>query len=264
MYARSRITCFIPLLVLLAPLAAQAGAEEYMSLSRHLVRVLAATADGRINTGSGVQVGAELVATSCHVAATGGSVLASRGSFGRDARAVTGDGTRDVCLLHISGELALPAPLAPLPKVGDAVHAVGFSGGKVLSMSDGTVTALREVEGGWVIQTDAAFRVGASGGGLFDAQGRLLGLLTFYSPVGEGQYFVVPAQWIAEAMADAVAPAAMGAVSDAPFWAALDPADLAGGSTLLAASRKPRGILPTPRARPTAARGGSGVQPADR
>jgi len=208
--------------------------------------VLAAGPDGRVNTGSGVQVGAGLVATSCHVAATGGSVLASRGSFGRDARAVTGDGTRDVCLLHIPGDLALPAPLAPLPQVGDAVHAIGFSGGKVLSMSDGTVTALREVEGGWVIQTDAAFRVGASGGGLFDAEGRLLGLLTFYSPVGDGQHFVVPAQWIAEAMADAAAPAAVAAVSGAPFWAALDPADLAAGGTLLAASRKPRGTPAAP------------------
>ena len=242
----SRFMRFIPLLVLLAPFAAQAGADEYMSLSRHLVRVLAAGADGRVNSGSGVQVAADLVATSCHVAANGGSVLASRGSFGRDALAVTGDGERDVCLLHLTGDLAVPAELAPLPRVGDAVNAIGFSGGKVLSMSDGTVTALREVEGGWIIQTDAAFRMGASGGGLFDAQGRLLGLLTFYSPSDEGQYFVVPAGWVAEAIATSGSAEAARTASRVPFWVALDAADLAVGGKLTAAARKPRSALGAP------------------
>jgi len=242
----SRFTRFIPFLMLLAPCAAQASAEDYLSLSRHLVRVLAANADGRINTGSGVQVAPDLVATSCHVAGNAGSVLASRGSFGRDAFAVTGDGERDVCLLHLAGDLALPTDMAPLPKIGDAVNAIGFSGGQVLSMSEGMVTALREVEGGWVIQTDAAFAMGASGGGLFDAQGRLLGLLTFYSPGGEGQYFVVPAQWIAEAIAAAGMPDATLSAGHVPFWTALSVEDFAAGGALMAATRKPRSLQPGP------------------
>jgi hypothetical protein len=133
-----------------------------------------------------------------------------------------------------------------LPKIGDAVNAIGFSGGQVLSMSEGMVTALREVEGGWVIQTDAAFAMGASGGGLFDAQGRLLGLLTFYSPGGEGQYFVVPAQWIAEAIAAAGMPDATQSAAHVPFWTALSVEDFAAGGALMAATRKPRSLQPGP------------------
>ena len=63
-------------------------------------------------------------------------------------------------------------------KVGDPVYAVGAPLGLELSLSEGIVAQLR---GGPppLIQTTAAISPGSSGGGLFDRDGRLVGLTTF-------------------------------------------------------------------------------------
>ncbi|MBU3694547.1 MAG: trypsin-like peptidase domain-containing protein [Rhodocyclaceae bacterium] len=232
---------WMTLLLLLCPLAAQADAETYVRLAGHMVKVMAAAADGRINTGSGVQLAPDLVATNCHVAGNGGHVIASRGSFGREALQVFGDGARDVCLLHLPGDLATPVEPAPLPEIDEPVYAMGFSGGQVLSLSEGRVVALRESESGLVIETDAAFHMGASGGGLFDARGRLLGLLTFYSPEPDAHYFAVPTRWVLEVAQTMAAGNASADTGQAPFWTALDATTLHQGGHLLPAGRKPRG-----------------------
>lgn len=238
MYASSRLVRLFCVVMLLLPASARADAETYMRLSTHIVKVLAAGTDGRMNTGTGVQVAPTVVATNCHVAGNARSVVASRGSMGREAQSVRGDGTRDVCLLHLGGEMAAPVDTAPLPQMDDPVYAMGFSGGQVLSVSEGVVLGLREVEGGYVIETDAAFQMGASGGGLFDAQGRLLGLLTFYSPDQRGGYFVVPARWIEEAMHMAESDPAV--TKAQPFWVGLNATQLKALGTPVAATRKPR------------------------
>jgi tetratricopeptide (TPR) repeat protein len=54
-----------------------------------------------------------------------------------------------------------------------------------------------------VIQSTTAFTSGASGGALFDHEGRLVGILTFRLPGPQGYYFSAPVDWIA-ARVDAV------------------------------------------------------------
>jgi serine protease Do len=56
-------------------------------------------------------------------------------------------------------------------KVGAKVYAIGAPKGLELTLSDGIVSSLREVEGGQYIQTTAAISPGSSGGGLFDENG---------------------------------------------------------------------------------------------
>ena len=46
------------LLMLLFATGAQASAERYIQLSMHMVKILAAAPDGRINSGTGVQLNA--------------------------------------------------------------------------------------------------------------------------------------------------------------------------------------------------------------
>ncbi len=78
------------------------------------------------------------------------------------------------------------------------VFAVGFTSGR-FAFSEGTVEAVYTMDGSRVIRTTAGFAAGASGGGLFDREGRLVGLLTFYRHgAGGSTYFAVPAQWVSE------------------------------------------------------------------
>jgi len=65
-----------------------------------------------------------------------------------------------------------------------------------LTLSEGIISGLREYEGGHVLQTSAAISPGSSGGGLFDAQGRLVGITTFFLSKGQNLNFALPAEWV--------------------------------------------------------------------
>jgi S1-C subfamily serine protease len=83
-------------------------------------------------------------------------------------------------------------------KVGAKVYAIGAPKGLELTLSDGIVSSLREVDGGQYIQTTAAISPGSSGGGLFDENGALVGLTTFYLAEGQNLNFAVPVEWVKE------------------------------------------------------------------
>jgi tetratricopeptide (TPR) repeat protein len=76
---------------------------------------------------------------------------------------------------------------------------MGYPGIGRLLLREGQVTALYRFDGGSVIQNSASFFLGESGGGLFDKDGRLVGILTFKSPAGGPYHFAVPVEWLAAA-----------------------------------------------------------------
>ena len=139
--------------------------------------------------------------------------------FGKTWRATldSGDAYRDICALrvpNIEGEIVERAPALGVYS-GLKVHAVGFSGRR-FKVSDGLIKALHPCvcDGGKVIQTSAQFDPGASGGGLFDAEGRLIGMLTFKNRRGGDFYFAVPIAWYGIAAINP--PAKLSALK--PFW----------------------------------------------
>ncbi|TMH70317.1 MAG: trypsin-like peptidase domain-containing protein [Betaproteobacteria bacterium] len=79
--------------------------------------------------------------------------------------------------------------------LGSAVMAAGFPAGGNLVMSEGQVEGLYLYDGGNVIRTSATFDAGASGGGLFDDEGALVGLLAFKARSGAKLHFALPADW---------------------------------------------------------------------
>jgi cytochrome c-type biogenesis protein CcmH/NrfG len=101
--------------------------------------------------------------------------------------------------LEARGLTAKPARLGQTKrlKVGEPVYAVGAPRGLELSLSDGIVSQLR---GGPppLIQTTAAISPGSSGGGLFDAEGRLVGFTTLYIEGGQSLNFAMPVEWAGE------------------------------------------------------------------
>jgi len=76
------------------------------------------------------------------------------------------------------------------------VAAIGFTGGMGRSLHFGRIRGLHLLDGGRIIESDAAFSSGASGGGLFDRHGALVGLLTFRSRQADAGFFALPSAWI--------------------------------------------------------------------
>jgi Trypsin-like peptidase domain len=58
------------------------------------------------------------------------------------------------------------------------------------------VSGLRTFEGVRLIQTTAPISHGSSGGGLFDAQGKLIGITTFMFKDGQNLNFAIPSELV--------------------------------------------------------------------
>lgn len=164
-----------------------------------VVRVVASTPASRGSFGSGVVIPGGRVATNCHVTRNASSLSVVENGMRVDVLEEVGDPAADICVLSVA---RLNTPAAGLGgsrklQVGDEVTAVGFGGGLAKSLSPGKVTALFPYRDGYVIRTTAAFRPGASGGALFDREGSLVGLITFFRRGADGfAFFAVPVEWI--------------------------------------------------------------------
>lgn len=157
-------------------------------------------AQGKVKgQGSGVILPSGKVATNCHVVKEGASYQVGRGKRLVSAILYAEDRDKDICVLDAKGIEGIPAQLGKAVglKVGDRVYAVGAPKGLELSLSDGIVAQLRGKPSPF-IQTTAAISPGSSGGGLFDKEGQLVGLTTFYVEGGQSLNFAMPVEWIGE------------------------------------------------------------------
>jgi len=202
------------------PAAALDGTEVYQRARASMVQVVGVTTEGRYQVGSGVSLPNGTVITNCHVTRRSARVqlfLSARES----ARLQAADVAHDLCALYFPGIERTPVDLGASRKltVGDRVYAVGFNAGNGLSYQPGEVADLFELDGGLVIRTTAPFTHGASGGGLFDSEGRLVGILTFFRVApGQTDYFAVPVEWL-QPLETVPAQAIAAAFEGTPFWA---------------------------------------------
>jgi tetratricopeptide (TPR) repeat protein len=151
--------------------------------------------------GSGVVVGADEVVTNCHVI-EGARRIEVVTHDGRELKSIPtrGDLKADVCLLRVEN---LSNPAAPLRagsqvKRGERVFAVGNPLRLGVAVSEGVASALITAEGEPPrILATAAVSPGSSGGGLFDAQGHLIGITTYVLP-GQNVNVAMPAELIAK------------------------------------------------------------------
>jgi tetratricopeptide (TPR) repeat protein len=191
--------CGMLLLLSAARTRAESATQVFERVAPSVVVVLSLDAGGkRVALGSGVAIAPGVVATNCHVIRDGTSCMVRYHGQDYPARLLNSDWQRDVCSLEVSG---LPAPPVMLGdtaslKVGATVYAVGAPEGLELTLSQGIVSGLRDLEDGRYIQTTAAISHGSSGGGLFDDQGRLIGLTCFYVGGGQQLNFALPVEWI--------------------------------------------------------------------
>ncbi len=174
--------------------------QIFQEVSRSIVTIQAYDREGNVtNFGSGVVTATETVVTNCHALEDGVKlqVHSGRESYGATLRNANQD--RDLCELQVSG---LKAPRVTLYteklRVGQRVYAVGAPEGLELTISEGLVSSIREIENGHYVQTSAPISSGSSGGGLFDTEGRLVGVTTFIIPEGQNLNFAIPSAWITE------------------------------------------------------------------
>jgi len=102
----------------------------------------------------------------------------------------------DRCILRSEKKLEKWVTIRPYDdiKVGEPALTVGTPQGLELTVADGLVSSKRSHEGRRLIQTTAPISQGSSGGGLFDAQGHLLGITTFHLKVGQNLNFAIAAE----------------------------------------------------------------------
>lgn len=197
--------------------AAQNANIVYNNAARSVGIVLVGTFEGQlVGSGSAVTVAPQTMVTNRHVLLPGHRYQVYIGGSVLDAEAGICDSTQDLCLLSVPRLDARPVEFAEADRfsVGDPVYAIGAPNelGNIVgvsqatkqksysppqvTLSNGIITALRPVEDGKIIQTNAAISPGSSGGGLFDAQGRLVGITTFAMRSGQGLNMALPVNWV--------------------------------------------------------------------
>lgn len=183
---------------------AQAPAElspeaVYASVAPSVVVVESIDANGRVFArGSGVITAAQQVVTNCHVIQQAVQIKVRSANAEFAASSNTSDTQLDLCMLQVNNLPGMPVPRGSINnmRVGQTVYAIGAPHGLDRTLSQGLVSALREMPMGVVIQTSAAISPGSSGGGLFDSSGRLVGITTFQAKAGQNLNFAVPADWL--------------------------------------------------------------------
>jgi hypothetical protein len=189
--------------------------------------------------GSGVVVAPNVVATNAHVIADAHTIEVRQGEVRWPATVMHFDEDRDLALLRVRN-LRLPIPkvraVARVP-VGTRIFAIGSPRGLEATLSEGLVAGIRGEEGERVLQITAAISPGSSGGGVFDAQGRLVGLSTGYLQDSQNLNFAIPTDWIAEALSK----------PSTPLRLAKAPKSPAGDETQETASSPARASTPAER-----------------
>ena len=208
---------------LLLPFSAAADPDRaaFMRLSGSLVEVEASDAAGRIWIGTGVGVGRERVVTSCHVTRRAESVRVQARGGSRAVSAQSADTEHDLCILLVPGLPVEPVNLgmAKALGVGQPVWAMGFEGGRALRTRAGVVRALHAYDGAQVVESTTPFTSGASGGALFDADGLLVGILTYRLRGDPRSYFSVPVEWFSGRLIGEQAYTPIAPLDGAPpFW----------------------------------------------
>jgi len=214
----------LPVLLLFAGAVANAAIDYTLvpRIAPRLMKIQAAAGDGRVAVGTGVMVAKDTVVTNCHVTRSASYIEIWTGGQRFVASAQSADLARDVCVLFSSGLPDLVVPIAASrPKVGSSVLGVGYSGGVELRFGIGEVRALHDYDGAAVIQTNAIFDSGASGGGLFNERGELLGFVTFRhrGQTKDVYHFSVPSAW-AKSLMDSKRATEISPLAGGPaFWA---------------------------------------------
>ena len=139
--------------------------------------------------GSGVVLSANgLIATNFHLIENASAIqfIFHNGSIYQGKTTIVGlDPQQDIALLKIEKKGLTPALISQQYDIGDPVTAIGSPNSVRNTATQGNIAGFDQD----MISATAVIAKGSSGGGLFDASGRLIGMTSSF---GNGQYFSIP------------------------------------------------------------------------
>ncbi|MDD2933006.1 MAG: trypsin-like peptidase domain-containing protein [Methylotenera sp.] len=193
-------TLLVALLSYIQPALALDQAKILKSL-QSVVMIRGYNNSGGLAYGSGVVVAKNKVITNCHIFRSTKEPWVSRGEDSYEITSVQADRWHDLCLVSTYNLPFEPAPIGKGNNIkrGQEVLAIGHSNGVPAPLtSTGMVKSTYEFEGGKVIRSSAKFLMGASGSGIFDLEGKLLGINTFKTPGRPAYFYSLPIEWLAD------------------------------------------------------------------
>jgi tetratricopeptide (TPR) repeat protein len=152
----------------------------------------------KLSRGSGFFVAADKVVTNRHVIEGAQKVEISlvTGKKFVVKGVVAVDGESDLALLQVDvpTEFAVPLPIEKnTPQEGESVVVIGNPFGLEGSVSNGIVSAVREISGyGKIIQITAPISPGSSGSPVVNMRGQVIGIATLQAEEGQSLNFAVP------------------------------------------------------------------------
>ena len=199
---------------------AEIDRETQLGLAPSVMKVEALTPSG-YGLGSAVLIGPDELVTNCHVTRSAIAINVLYGGLRHAATAQASNVTQDICLLRVPGLGGQPVAMASPGSLTlrQPLLGIGYSGGLGVQFVEGELVGLHRMGGqGQVIRSSNYFNSGASGGGLFDARGRLVGVLTFRLRGGLAHYFSMPVDWIDALRRDPAAYRPIGPLPGKAFW----------------------------------------------
>jgi len=194
--------------------------EIMQQVSAHVVKVQVGLANGGYGLGSGVVVAKDQVVTNCHVIANAASVSVNANGENFSASALKPDWHHDLCILKVEG---LNVPVANIGsserlKYEQAVYTVGFAGSSPRPNGTfGYIKGLYPMDDSVIVRASNTFRLGDSGGGMFDEAGNLVGIITVKSPGHNAFYYNMPVEWVQRLLNKPEQ--SIVSESELPFWA---------------------------------------------
>jgi S1-C subfamily serine protease len=220
-----------PAVAKVPPVVPTGAASASTSLEDLVSRLLPAvvTVQTSLARGSGFFVAADTILTNVHVVGSeaGVTIRRSNGAW-TNARVDSTSAAYDIAVLKVERPLAsqptIPMGSATTARVGQEVIAIGTPLGFLENtVSRGIVSALRDVEGATVVQTDAAINPGNSGGPLLDRNGVAIGIIKSGYQGRDGLSFAVAIDHARAVLEGRPAPVFAATASPSPYKP-LDPA----------------------------------------
>lgn len=163
------------------------------------------TFDSRGNTvsrGSGFFIAADRIITNRHVLEKSSRVevhlMDGKKYPVRGVLSVDGEGDLALLQVDVPRASAIPLPIVRnIPQEGESIVVVGNPFGLEGSVSNGIVSAVREISGyGRIIQITAPISPGSSGSPVVNMMGQVIGVATLQAAEGQSLNFAVPAERI--------------------------------------------------------------------
>lgn len=146
--------------------------------------------------GSAVAIGERELLTNCHVVETNTTVTLLHEEVRLAAKVVSRNVDADRCVLRTEKALTSWVGVRRYSdvRVGERAFTIGAPLGFELTIAEGIVSSKRTLAPNRLFQTTAPISRGSSGGGLFDAQGNLIGITTFMLKGSQNLNFAIAAE----------------------------------------------------------------------